>query len=321
MLARAKRIVATSLLVAATVFPAFAWPDRPVHLIVGFQAGGSSDAIARLLGEQLRPALGGTAIIVENKPGAAGSIAADAVLGARDGHSLLMFSDTFVTASLVNRSVRFRPLRDFKMVSVVCEGPLVLLAGPAASFRDFKEFVSYAKANPGKVNYASSGIGGLQHLTGVYISTALGLELTHLPTRGGGQAASDLVGGQIEAAVLGLGPTLAYIRAGKIRALAVSTASRVRQLPDVPTLMELGVPEFAVAQWFGLVGPNNMPDAVVDQLSRAVGAALADETIRRRFEEVGFIAQASTPDEFTDKVRAEEARWKRLVDEHGLKVD
>jgi tripartite-type tricarboxylate transporter receptor subunit TctC len=321
MLARAKRIVATSLLAAAAAFPALAWPDRPVRLVVGFQAGGSSDVVARLLGERLRPELGGTTIIVENKPGAAGAIAADAVLGARDGHSLLVFSDSFVTASLVNKSVRFRPLRDFKMVSMVGEGPLVLLAGPTAPFRDFKEFVSYAKANPGRVNYASSGIGSLQHLTGEYISAALELQMTHVPTRGGGQATSDLVGGQIEAAVLGLGPTLAHIRAGKLKALAVSTASRIPQLPDVPTMMEVGVPDFAVTQWFGLVAPGDMPDAVVNQLSQAVGAALAEQTIRRRYEEVGFAAQASTPGEFTDKVRAEEARWKRLIDERGLKVD
>jgi tripartite-type tricarboxylate transporter receptor subunit TctC len=321
MFTHAKCFVAASLLAAVVVFPALAWPDRPVRLVVGFQAGGSSDVIARLLGERLRSELGGATIIVENRPGAAGSIAADAVLAAHDAHSLLMFSDTLVTASLVNKSVRFRPLRDFKMVSTVCEGPLVLLAGPTAPFQDFKEFVSYAKANPGKVNYGSSGIGGQQHLTGEYISAALKLQLTHVPTRGGGQATNDLVGGQIEAAVLGLGPTLAHIRAGRLKALAVSTGSRVPQLPDVPTLTELGVPDFAVSQWFGLVAPNDMPDAVVNQLAQAVRAALAEETIRRRYEEIGFGAQASTPNEFTDKVRAEEARWKRLIEERGLKVE
>jgi tripartite-type tricarboxylate transporter receptor subunit TctC len=207
------------------------------------------------------------------------------------------------------------------MVSVVCEGPLVLLAGPTAPFRDFKEFVSYAKANPGKVNYGSAGIGGQQHLTGEYLSAALKLEMTHVPTRGGGQATNDLVGGQIETAILSLGSTLAHIRAAKLKALAVSTESRVPQLPDVPTLMELGVPDFAVTQWFGLVAPSDMPDTVVNQLSQAIRAALAGEAIRRRFEEIGFAAQASTPDEFTEKVRADEARWRRLIDKRGLKVE
>ena len=145
--------------------------------------------------------------------------------------------------------------------------------------------------------------------------------MTHVPTRGGGQATNDLVGGQIEAAVLGLGPTLPHIRAGRLRALAVSTASRAPQLPDVPTLTERGVPDFAVGQWFGLVAPSDTPDAVVNQLAQAVRAALADQGIRRRYEEIGFAAQASTPDEFADKVRVEEARWKRLIDERGLKVE
>lgn len=321
MFTHARRILAASLLAASVASPALAWPDRPVRLIVGFQAGGSSDVIARLLAERLRSELGGTTIIVENKPGAAGAIAAEAMLAAHDAHSLLIFSDTFLTASLVNKSVRFRPLRDFKLISMVCEGPLVLLAGPTAPFRDFREFVSYARANPGKVNYASSGIGGQQHLTGEYISAALKLEMTHVPTRGGAQATNDLVGGQIEAAVLGLGPTLPHIRAGRLKALAVSTGSRAPQLPDVPTLTELGVPDFAVGQWFGLVAPSDTPDAVVNQLAQAVRAALADETIRRRYEEIGFAAQASTPDEYAAKVRAEEARWKRLIDERGLKVE
>jgi tripartite-type tricarboxylate transporter receptor subunit TctC len=321
MLANAKHVVAASLIAAAIAFPALAWPDRPVRLVVGFQAGGSSDSIGRLLAERLRPQLGGTAIIVENKPGAAGAIAADAVLGARDGHTLLVFGDSFLTSSLVNKSVRFRPLRDFKMVSLACEGPLVLLAGPSAPFRDFKEFVSYAKANPGKVNYGSAGIGGQQHLAGEYISAALKVELTHVPTRGGAQATNDLVGGQIEAAVLGLGPTLAHIRAGKLNALAVTTASRAPQLPDVPTLMELGLADFVVVQWFGIVAPGDLPDPIVDQLSKAIGLALAEDSLRRRFDELGFSAVASTPDEFTARVRAEEGRWARLIRERGLKVD
>src|SRR5438105_813869 len=266
-----------------------------------------SDSIGRLLAERLRPQLGGTTIIVENKPGAAGSIAADAVLGSRDGHTLLVFGDSFLTSSLVNKSVRFRPLRDFKMVSLACEGPLVLLAGPSAPFSDFKEFVSYAKANLGKVNYGSAGIGGQQHLTGEYLSAALKLELTHVPTRGGAQATNDLVGGQVDAAILGLGPTLAHIRSGKVRALAITAARRMPQLPDVPTLMELGLQGFTADQWFGLAAPADTPDAVIDQVARATGAALDDDELRRRYDEVGFAAHASTPAEFTEKVRSQEA--------------
>ena len=321
MLGSLRPVVTGALLAAALCVPALAWPDRQVRIVVGFQAGGSSDVVTRIAAERLRGQLGGATIIVENRPGAAGSIAADAVLGARDGHSLLTFSDSFVTSALTNKSVRYRPLRDFKMVSLLCDGTLVLLAASNAPFRDFKEFVAYARANPGKVDYASAGIGGHQHLTGEYIAAALKLDLTHVPTRGGAQATTGLVGGQVQAAILGLGPTLPHLRAGKIRALAVTAASRVPQLPDVPTLIELGLADFTADQWFGLAVPADMPDAVVDQLARAVAAAVDDDGLRRRYDEVGFVAKSSTPAEFTEKVRSQEARWRKLIDERGLKIE
>jgi len=314
-------IVAGCLLAVTLAWPVHAWPDRPLRIVVGFQAGGSSDVVTRLAAERLRGQLGGATIIVENRPGAAGAIAADSVLAARDGHSLLTFSDSYVTSSLINKSVRYQPLRDFRMISLMCEGTLVVFAGPSAPFRDFKEFVAYARANPGKVAYVSAGLGGQQHLTGEYIAATLKLELTHVPTRGGSQATNDLIGGQVDAAILGLGPTLAHIRSGKARALAVTAASRVPQLPDVPTLIELGLSGFSADQWFGLAAPADTPQAVVDQLAQAVAAALDDDTLRRRYDEVGFVARSSTPAEFTEKVRTQEALWRRLIAERGLKIE
>ncbi len=316
-----RSIVAVSLLAVSLAWPALAWPDRALRIVVGFQAGGSSDVVTRLAAERLRGQLDGATIIVENRPGAAGSIAADSVLNARDGHSLLTFSDSFVTSPLINKSVRYQPLRDFRMISLMCEGTLVVLAGPNAPFRDFKEFVAYARANPGKVAYVSAGLGGHQHLTGEYIAAALKLEITHVPTRGGSQATNDLVGGQVDAAVLGLGPTLAHIPAGKARALAVTAASRVPQLPDVPTLIELGLTGFSADQWFGLAAPADTPQAIVDQLAQAVAAALDDDALRRRYDEVGFVARSSTPAEFTEKVRTQEALWRQLIAERGLKIE
>ncbi len=301
--------------------PALAWPDRPVRIVVGFQAGGSSDVVTRLAAERLRAQLGGATIIVENRPGASGSIAADSVMNAHDGHSLLTFSDSFVTSPLTNKSVRYQSLRDFKMISLFCEGTLVILAGQNAPFHDFKEFVAYARANPGKLTYVSAGLGGHQHLTGEYIAATLKLELTHVPTRGGSQATNDLVGGQVDAAILGLGPTLPQIRSGKVRALAVTVASRVPQLPDVPTLKELGLEDFTADQWFGLAAPADTPPAIVDQLAQAVRAALDDDEVRRRYDELGFAARPSTPAEFTEKVRSQEARWRQLIADRGLKLE
>jgi tripartite-type tricarboxylate transporter receptor subunit TctC len=316
-----RSIVVACVVAIAFSLPVLAWPDRPVRIVVGFQAGGSSDVVTRIAAERLRSQLGGATIIVDNKPGAAGAIAADAVLGARDGHTLLTFSDSLLTTALINKSVRYQPLRDFRMISLLCEGTLVLLAAPNAPFRDFAEFVAYARANPGKITYASAGIGGHQHLTGEYISAALKIELTHVPTRGGAQATTDLVGGQVDAAILGLGPTLPHIRAGKARALAVTQAARVPQLPDVPTLIELGLAGFTADQWFGLAGPADMPPAVIDQLARAIAAALDDDAVRRRYDEVGFVTKPSTPAEFSEKVRSQEALWRKLIAERNLKIE
>jgi len=316
-----KSFIVACVIAVALGLPAFAWPDRPLRVVVGFQAGGSSDVVTRIAADRLRGQLGGATIIVENKPGAAGAIAADATLNARDGHTLLTFSDSLLTTALINKSVRYQPLRDFRMISLLCEGTLVLLASPNAPFRDFQEFVAYARANPGKITYASAGIGSHQHLTGEYISAALKIDLTHVPTRGGAQATTDLVGGQVDAAILGLGPTLPHIRGGRVRALAVTQASRVPQLPDVPTLIELGLAGFTADQWFGLAGPADMPPAVVDQMAKAVAAALDDDAVRRRYDEVGFVTRPSTPAEFTEKVRSQEALWRKLIADRGLKIE
>ena len=298
-----------------------AWPDRTLRIVVGFQAGGGTDIIARLLAERLRPELGGATVIVENKPGAAGALAAEAVLAAHDGHSLLMLGDSLLTSSLTNKRVRYQPLRDFKPISLACEGPLVVLASERAPFRDFASFAAYVKANPGKVNYVTAGLGGQQHLTAEYLCAALKLEMTHVPMRGGSQATQDLLAGQVEAAILGMGPTLPHIRSGKMVALAVTAPVRYPALPDVPTLIELGVEDFTVMQWFGVAAPGDAPQPVVDQLARAMAKALDDAAARRRIDEIGYTTRWLGPAEFADKIRSEETRWRKLIEERGLKID
>jgi tripartite-type tricarboxylate transporter receptor subunit TctC len=316
------RIAVVVLLLSLTsIFPAAAWPDRPVRLLVGFQAGGGQDVIARILAERLRLQFEGASFVVENKPGASGMVAAGIVQNARDGHTLLVFGDSYVITPLVNSSVRVRLSRDFKMVSTLSEGPIVVLAAPKAPFRDFAEMVSYVRANPGKVSYASSGIAGPQHLTGEYLSSELKLEMVHVPSRGGSQAVTDLLGSQLELAILGLGPTLPHIRSGALKALAVTTEKRIAQLPDTPTLSELGVKGFAVTQWFGLAAASDTPDAVVERLAKAVAVALDDAAVRQRYEEVGYAVATSSPAALTDRVRGEELRWKKLIDDRGLKVE
>lgn len=308
------------LLTVGANAPAFAWPDRPVRLIVGFQAGGSTDVVARIIAEKLRLQFNGASFVVENRPGANGTIAAGVVINAHDNHTLLLMGDGVVIAPLLNKNVRITT-RDFKMISTLSEGTVVLLAPSSSPFKDFAGFVGYARANPGKISYVSSGIGNPQHLVGEYLSAELALDMVHVPSRGGGQAVTELVGGQMQLGILGLGPTLPHIKSGALRALAVTTEKRMPQLPDTPTLGELGVRNFVVTQWFGLAAPNDMPDAIVNQISAAVAAALDDPAVRQRFEEVGFVARASTPEELTEKVRAEGAKWKKLIDDRGLKIE
>jgi len=300
--------------------PAAAWPDRPIRIMVGFQAGGSSDAVARLLAEKLRSELGGASIVVENRPGANGQIAFGVMLSANDNHTFLLMGEGAVIGPLLSSKVR-HTVRDFRMISLVCEGTQLLLAPSAAPFKTFPEFVTYARVNPGKISYVSSGIGNPQHLVGEYLAAELKLDMVHVPSRGGGQAVTELVGGQMQLGILGLGPTLPHIRSGALTALAVTVDKRMPQLPGVPTLAEVGVTDFIVTQWFALAGPADLPDGIAGRMAAAVAKALDDPALRQRLEEIGFVARASTPEALTEKVRVEGIRWKKLIDERGLRID
>lgn len=311
---------AIAVLISGATRTAFAWPDRPVRLVVGFQAGGSTDVIARLLAERLRDQFKGASFVVENRPGANGAIAANVVANAHDNHTLFVMGDGSVIMPLLSRNAR-DTIEDFKPISTLCEGTIVVLAPPSSPFATFPEFVAYAHANPGKISYVSSGIGNTQHLVGEYLAAALDIDMVHVPSRGGGQAVSELVGGQMQLGILGLGPTLPHIQSGSLRALAVTMGQRMPQLPDVPTLQELGVKDFSVSQAFSLVAPKDMPDDIVARLSTAVATALDDPQIRQRYSEVGFVAKASTPAELTEKLTVDRARWKKLIEARGLKID
>jgi tripartite-type tricarboxylate transporter receptor subunit TctC len=315
-------------LVTALVFllgaalPAAAWPDRPVRILVGFQAGGSTDVVARLLADRLRAEFKGSSFIVENRPGANGMIAANLMMGARDGgHTLLIAGDSYIVAPELSSSVKVHPLTDFKMISTLCEGTVILLAAANAPFKTFPEMVAYARANPGKISYVSSGLGNPQHLTGEYLSGALKIDMVHVPSRGGGQAVNDLVGGQMPLGILGLGPTLGYVKSGGLIPLAVTVGKRLPQLPEVPTLTEFGLDGLVFGQWFGLVGPSDMPDSAAAQLSKAIAAALDDPALRRKLDEIGFVAGASTPDELRAKMVHDAVMWKKVIQDRGIKID
>lgn len=322
MRGRLTAVVAAFVLLLCSALPAMAWPDRPVRILVGFQAGGSTDVVARLLAERLRAEFTGASFIVENRPGANGMIAANVMMSAHDGgHTLLIAGDSYIVAPELSSNVRVHPLTDFKMISTLCEGTVILLAASNAPFKTFPEMVAYARANPGKISYVSSGLGNPQHLTGEFLSGALNIDMVHVPSRGGGQAVNDLVGGQMPLGILGLGPTLGYIKSGALIPLAVTVGKRLPQLPDVPTLTELGVNGLVFGQWFGLVGPSDMPDAVAEQLSKAVGTALDDPALRRRLDDIGFMAGASTPGQLRAKMQHDSVMWKKVIEDRKIKIE
>jgi tripartite-type tricarboxylate transporter receptor subunit TctC len=321
MFQRLTTIAVTLLLLSALALPAAAWPDRPVRLIVGFQAGGSTDVVARLIADRLRAEFKGASFIVENRPGANGMIGANLMMGAHDGHTLLIAGDSYIVAQELSSSVKVHPLTDFKMISALCEGTVILLAAPNAPFKTFAEMVGYARANPGKISYVSSGVGNPQHLVGEYLSSALTLDMVHVPSRGGGQAVNDLVGGQMPLGILGLGPTLGHVKAGRLTPLAVTVGKRLPQLPDVPTLTELGLPDLVFGQWFSLVGPSDMPDAVAERLSKALAVALEDPAIRQKLDEIGFIAGASTPAELRAKMEHDGLMWRKVIRDRNIKIE
>ena len=289
---RRSLLASTVYVIAGAMLPpwarAQAWPQRPLRVVVGFQAGGTGDVVARLVGERLGPLLA-SSIVIENKPGASGVTAANSVRTSEDDHTLLMVSDTYVVTPLINRSAGFNMGRDFKLVGIVAEGPHVVVAAKDAPFKTFEQFAKYARSAAIGVDYATSGFGHPQHLIGEYLASKLPARLVHLPTRGGSAAVNEVLAGTLKLAILGLGPTLQLIQDGRLVSLAVSTAQRVPALPDVPTLMELGFKDFSAPQWLGLVAPRTLSDERVRFVSAELAKAVADPTMRQRFEALGFV--------------------------------
>jgi tripartite-type tricarboxylate transporter receptor subunit TctC len=302
----------TAAMLRAPCAQAQTWPQRPLRIVVGFQAGGTADVIARLIGDRLGPLLS-TAVVIENKPGAAGVIAANLVRASDDDHTLLIVSETYVVTPLINRSASFNLVRDFKQIGVAAEGPQVLLAAKDAPFRTFEEFARFARTASTGLDYATSGFGHPQHLIGEYLAANLPVKLSHLPTRGGAAAVNDLLVGTVKVAILGLGPTFQLIQDGSLLPLAVSTAKRAHALPNVPTLMELGFDGFSAPQWLGLVAPRALGDDRVRRLSKQLARALDDPTMRLRLAQLGFQPLYLDSPDMASRILEEEQRWRSIM--------
>jgi tripartite-type tricarboxylate transporter receptor subunit TctC len=306
---------------ASGIAMAQAWPTKPVRLVVPFPAGGSTDAVGRLLAAEMAKELGQN-VIVENKGGANGNIGSDAVAKAdADGYTLLLSG---VGSNAVNYSIyKSMPYsnKDFKHISLLAKGPNVLVVSPEFPAKTLGELVALAKAEPGKYTHASSGSGSSGHLAMEMLKQAAGVDLLHVPYKGGAAAITDTIGGRVSALFLNQDNLLPQVQSGKLRALAVASEQRNPAYPDTPTVAEAGYPGFAAESWFGLSAPAGTPDAVVTKLNDATVKALANPDLRKKLEGVGFVVVASNPQDFDGFVTAEMDKWGKAAKASGATLD
>jgi tripartite-type tricarboxylate transporter receptor subunit TctC len=314
-------------LAAALVFFALAahaqpYPSKPITIVVGFTAGGTTDIIARLIGERLNKAWG-QPIVIDNKPGAGGNIGADFVAKARpDGYTLLMSSGgpLAVNATLY-KNLPFDNLKDFTPISLVADVPNMLVVNPKTlAVKTFEEFIALVKASPGKFFIASTGNGTSPHLTAEVLKQRAGIDLTHVPYRGAG-AVTDLLTGSVDCMFATTPSVIQLVRAGKLRALGVTSLKRVASAPDIPTIDESGLPGFQSSTWFGMVGPAGLPREIVAKLQGEIARALKDSVLHEKFVQQGADPVGSTAEEFGEYMRSETARWAKVVKAAHLSVD
>ena len=323
---RAARIaLAASALALSALAPitlhAQTYPTHPVRVIVPFSPGGAVDGPMRVIAQELGKRWG-QQVVVENKPGAGATIGTDIVAKSPpDGYTLLLASQTNAISATLYQKLPFDPIEDFAPIALIGREPGVLVVKPALPVQSLQEFIAYVKARPGQVDYASSGNGSGQHLFMAKLASMTGMQLTHVPYKGSGQATTDLLGGQIPASIPGTAGMVGHIKAGKLRALAVTGAARSPQLPDVPTVMESGVPGYEVYVWMGLLAPKGTPKPIIDQIHRDLLQALATGEVRNYMASAGIEAVGSTPAEFGAFFRAERDQWAKIIRETGAKAD
>jgi len=316
------RILATvAFAAAASLAQAQAWPSRPVKLVVPFSPGGFTDVVARILGQKLTESLG-QPVIIENKPGAGSTIGSDYVAKSKpDGYTLVMVSTTQVSSPWLYKSMPYDVFKDFTPIMKLVEGPYVLVANPKLPVKSVAELLALAKAQPGKLDYASSGNGSAQHLVGAMFATMGGVNINHVPYKGSGQAMQDIVGGQVQLGFVGMPNALPYIPSGRLRALAVTTRKRSPDLPDVPTMDEAGIKGYDATIWLGLLGPAGLPRDIVTRLNSEITKALSSAETRKLILAAGVEVSTSSPEEFTALLRSEYDKWGKVVRETGATIN
>jgi tripartite-type tricarboxylate transporter receptor subunit TctC len=312
---------------ATALAPAFsmiagaqAYPSRPVRLIVGFPPGGGTDVAARLVGEWLSERLG-QPVVIENRPGAGSNIATEAVVRAPvDGYTLLLVSTAHAINATLYERLNYNFLRDIAPVAGFMRVPNVMEVNPSLPAKSVPEFIAYARTNPGNINMASGGNGTSQHLSGELFKMMTGLNFVHVPYRGAAPALTDLIGGQVQVMFGEMPPSIEFIRAGKLRALAVTTGTRSEALPDLPSVSDF-VPGYESSAWYGVGAPKNTPVEIVQKLSKEINAALADPKMKARLTSLGGTVLDGSPSEFGTLIAAETNKWAKVVKFSGARVE
>ncbi|MGO4327368.1 tripartite tricarboxylate transporter substrate binding protein [Cupriavidus sp. 2TAF22] len=314
-------VTAFALALAAGTALAQTYPTKPIRLVVPFPPGGTTDVLARAVGQRLTQALG-QPVVIENRPGAGATIGADAVAKSpADGYTLLMGAVHHTIAPNVYKKLSYDFQKDLTPISVVAIVPNVLVVSPGFPARNVQELVAYAKANPGKLTYASNGNGTAHHLIGEQFKAQTGTSIVHVPYKGSAPAITDLMGGQVSMMFDTMSSALPYIKAGKLKPLAVATARRSSALPDVPTLAEAGLPGFDIASWFGILAPAGTPPEIVNRLSAEIIKALARPDVRQQLAAIGAEPVGNTPPQMTAQIREEVTRFGKLVKDAQVSMD
>jgi tripartite-type tricarboxylate transporter receptor subunit TctC len=312
------------LATAAAVLPrsaaALDYPVKPVRIVVGFAAGGPTDIAARLIGQWLSERLGHQ-FIVENRPGATGNIGAEAVVNAApDGYTLLHIATNNAINTSLYEKLSFNFIRDIAPVAGIMRVPNIMEVHPSVPATTVPEFIAYAKANPGKINFASGGNGTSQHVSGELFAMLTGLKLVHVPYRGSGPALTDLIGGHLQVMFDAASSSMSYIRAGQLRPLAVTTAQRLDALPDLPAIAEF-VPGYEASSWHGFGAPRNTPAAIIEKLNAEINAGLADANMKARFADLGAMALPGPPAAFGKLIADETEKYAKVVKFAGIRAD
>jgi len=311
---------AATLPAASAVVLAQGYPAHPVRMIVPFAPAGTTDIAARLISQWLSER-SGQQFVVENRPGANGNVGTEVVVRSpADGYTLLMIDASPTINATLYKKLNFSFVRDIVPIATVIRAPLVLVIHPSVPAKTVPEFVAYAKQNPGKISYGSAGMGSTLHVTGELFKIMAGIDLVHVPYRGGGPAMQDLVGGHLQAVFIPAPAGMDHFRGGMVRALAVTAATRFEILPDIPTISE-HVPGYEASTWYGVCAPRDTPSEVIDQLSSEINAALGNDKIKGRFTALGAEVFPNSPADFRKLIEAETQKWAKVVEAAKVKLD